>query len=87
MKKENLEQLSDDELRATFRKHNIRGVIISLTLLIIFLFFYLVPLGIRPGDLNIIFISLMIISLGFALWYNISKRKYFSEFKRRETSF
>ncbi|MFP4091596.1 MAG: hypothetical protein ACLFUB_01230 [Cyclobacteriaceae bacterium] len=87
MKKTKLEQLSDEELRKEFRQHNIRGVFLSLLLLGIFLLLYLVPLGIDPALLNNIFIVLILFSAGFGLWYNLRKRKYFKEFRRRNTKF
>lgn len=87
MNKEQLEKLSDEELRAAFRKHNINGIIISLGLLGIFLLAYFVPLGIDAQLMYYGFIVLVILSAVFGLWYNISKRKYYREFRRREIGF
>jgi preprotein translocase subunit SecD len=83
MNKEEIQQLSDEELSSAFRKHNIRGIIISLALLALFLLIYYVPLGIDAGIMNTVFIVLIVLSAGFGLWYNLSKRKYFREFRRR----
>lgn len=87
MNKEKLQQLSDEELRKEFRTHNIRGIIISLALLAIFLVIYFIPLGIDSDLQYNLFIGLIILSAGFGLWYNISKRKYYKEFGRRDTHF
>lgn len=87
MDKEQLQQLSDTELRNAFRKHNINGIIISLALLGIFLIAYLLPLQIDPQLKYYGFLSLIVLSAGFGLWYNISKRKYYREFRRREIGF
>lgn len=87
MKKEQLERLSDEELRTAFRKHNINGIIISLTLLAIFLLAYFVPLGIAPQIIYYGFIILVVLSAVFGLWYNISKRKYYREFRRRQIGY
>ncbi|MDF9797103.1 hypothetical protein OKW21_002366 [Catalinimonas alkaloidigena] len=87
MNKEQLEQLSDEELRASFRKHNINGIIISLALLGIFLLVYFIPLGISPELMYYLFLGLIVLSAGFGLWYNFSKRKYFKEFRERDIRF
>lgn len=87
MNKEQLERLSDEELRTAFRKHNINGIIVSLVLLTIFLLAYFVPLGIDPQLTYYGFIILVILSAIFGLWYNISKRKYYREFRRRQIGF
>lgn len=87
MNKNELQQLSDEELRQAFRKHNIRGIIISLSLLAVFLVIYFVPLGIGSELQYNIFIGLIILSAGYGLWYNLSKRKYFREFRNRGTRF
>ena len=85
MNNEELHQLSDEELRKAFQKHNIRGIIISLSLLAIFMFLYFFPLGI-DGDLRYnLFIGLVVLSAIYGLWYNISKRKYYREFRKRDT--
>lgn len=87
MNREELKQLSDGELRQAFRKHNIRGIIISLSLLAVFLVIYFIPLGIGADLQYNLFIGLIILSAGFGLWYNISKRKYYKEFGRRDAHF
>jgi len=87
MNKEELQQLSDEELRQAFRKHNIRGIMISLSLLAIFLVIYFLPLGIGAELQYNLFIGLIILSAGYGLWYNLSKRKYFREFRDRGTRF
>ena len=87
MKKEEIQQLSDDELRQAFRKHNVRGIIISLSLLAIFLVIYFLPLGIGEALQYNLFIGLIVLSAVYGLWYNISKRKYYREFSRRDAHF
>ena len=87
MQKQGLQNLSDDELRAKFRQHNIRGMVISISLLAIFLFLYFVPLDLDPDIKYNVFIVLIVASGAFGLWYNISKRKYFKEINRRGTHF
>lgn len=87
MNKSRLQQLSEEELRQEFRKHNIRGIIISLSLLAVFLIIYFIPLGIDPDLQYDLFIGLIVLSAGYGLWYNLSKRKYFKEFRRRNKSF
>jgi Kef-type K+ transport system membrane component KefB len=87
MNKDELSQLSDEELRREFRKHNIRGIIISLVLLAIFLVIYFLPLGIDADLQYNLFLGLIVISAVFGLWYNISKRKYYREFRDRNTGF
>ncbi len=87
MNKEKLQQISDDELRQEFKKHNVRGIIISLSLLAIFLVIYFIPLGIDADLQYDLFIGLIVLSAVYGLWYNISKRKYFKEFRRRDTRF
>lgn len=87
MNKEQLKELSDEELRSAFRKHNMQGIVISLSLLVIFMVIYLVPLGISPELMYYLFIGLIALSASFALWFNFSKRKYFREFRARKTHY
>jgi len=87
MNKEELQQLNDDELRGAFRQHNIRGIIISLALLAIFLLLYFIPLGLNEQLEYNIFLILIVLSAAFGLWYNLSKRKYYREFRRRRIGF
>lgn len=87
MNKEKLQQLSDEELRREFKKHNVRGIVISLSLLAVFLVIYFIPLGIDADLQYDLFIVLIVLSAVYGLWYNISKRKYFKEIGRRNTHF
>ncbi|WKN30879.1 hypothetical protein PZB74_18150 [Porifericola rhodea] len=86
MKKEDLQHLSDEELRQAFRKHNINGIVISLSLMAVFFILYLVPLGIGEVVLYSLFTVLVAASAIFGLWYNFSKRKYYREFRNRQSS-
>ena len=78
----NLTQFSDDELQARFRQHSLRGMIISLSLLVSFLllYFYADPENVV---ITTIFVIISVASIALALWYHVEKRKYFKEFKRR----
>ena len=81
----NLTQFSDDELQASFRKHSLRGMVISLSLLVSFLVLYY-----SAATSNIIvttvFVIISVASVALAIWYHVEKRKYFQEFKRRRNA-
>ena len=81
----NLAQFSDDELQARFRQHSLRGMIISLSLLVSFLLLYFYA---NPDNLiiTVVFAVISVASIAMALWYHIEKRKYFKEFKRRRNA-
>lgn len=81
----NLTQLSDDELRGRFRQHSLRGMMISLSLLVSFLLLYFYA---DPDNVIIttVFVVISVASIALALWYHIEKRKYFKEFKRRRNA-
>ncbi len=75
-------QFSDQELQARFRKHSIRGMVISLSLLVSFLilYFYADPANPVVTTLSVI---ISVASVGLAIWYHVEKRKYLKEFKHR----
>lgn len=77
-----LPRLSDQELQARFRKHSVRGMIISLSLLASFLILYFYA---DPDNPVVTTLSVIIsaASVGLAIWYHVEKRKYVKEFKRR----
>ena len=82
--KEKLMQLSDEELRQRFRQHSIRGMIVSLLLLVGFLLLYFFA----DSENTVIFIATVTIAVAsvlLAIWYHARKRQIFNEFKRRET--
>ena len=78
----NLTQFSDDELQARFRQHSLRGMIISLSLLVSFLLLYYYA---DPSNtvITTVFVVISVASVALAIWYHIEKRKYFKEFRRR----
>ncbi len=78
----NISALSDPELQARFRKHSVRGMIISLSLLVSFLILYFYA---DPGNPVVTTLSVIIsvASVALAIWYHVEKRKYIKEFKRR----
>ncbi len=81
----NLTQFSDDELQARFRQHSLRGMVISLSLLVSFLLLYFYA----DSDniiITTVFAVISIASIALALWYHLEKRKYFKEFKRRRNA-
>lgn len=83
--KEKLMQLSDEELRQRFRQHSVRGMIVSLLLLVGFLLLYFFA-----DSSNAIIIGatavIAVASVLLAIWYHARKRQIFNEFKRRQTS-
>ena len=76
------EHFSDQELQASFRQHSVRGMIISLSLLVSFLILYFYA---DPNNPVVTTISVIIsaASVALAIWYHVEKRKYVQEFKRR----
>jgi len=83
--KKKLMQLTDEELRLYFRKHSIRGMIISLLLLAGFLLLYFFA---DSSDSVVIGATVVIAtaSVLLAIWYHARKRQIFNEFKRRNTA-
>lgn len=83
--KEKLMQLSDEELRQHFRRHSVRGMIVSLLLLVGFLLLYFFA-----DSSNAIIIGATAViaaaSVLLAIWYHARKRQIFNEFKRRKTT-
>ena len=79
---EKFSSLSNDELQARFRKHSVRGMIISLSLLVSFLILYFYA---DPDNPVVTTLSVIIsaASVALAIWYHVEKRKYLKEFKRR----
>ena len=77
-----LAHLSDEELQAHFRQHSVRGMIISLSLLVSFLilYFYADPANPVVTTLSVIISAA---SVALAIWYHVEKRKYLKEFKQR----
>lgn len=84
--KQKLAEFTDEELRQRFRQHSIRGMIISLLLLVGFLMIYFFA---DTGNSIIIGVTVVIAvaSVLLAIWYHARKRQYFNEFKRRKISF
>ena len=78
----NLTQFSDDELQAQFRRHSVRGMIISLSLLVSFLLLYYYT-DTSNTMITAVFVVISVASIALAIWYHVEKRKYFKEFKRR----
>ena len=78
----NLTHLSDDELQANFRQHSLRGMVISLTLLVSFLALYYLA-DTSNTVVTAVFVVISVASVALAVWYHVEKRKYFKEFKRR----
>lgn len=81
----NLTQFSDDELQARFRQHSLRGMIISLSLLVSFLLLYYY-VDTSNVVVTSIFVVISVASVVLAVWYHVEKRKYFKEFKRRRNA-
>lgn len=77
-----LAQFSDDELQAQFRKHSLRGMIISLSLLVSFLLLYYY-VDTSNTVITTVFVVISVASITLAIWYHVEKRKFFKEFKRR----
>ena len=77
-----LPHFSDQELQVRFRKHSVRGMIISLSLLVSFLILYFYA---DPDNPVVTTLSVIIsaASVAMAIWYHVEKRKYIKEFKRR----
>ena len=77
-----LPHFSDQELQVRFRKHSVRGMIISLSLLVSFLILYFYA---DPDNPVVTTLSVIIsaASVAMAIWYHVEKRKYVKEFKRR----
>lgn len=73
---------SDQDLQARFRQHSVRGMIISLSLLVSFLILYFYA---DLGNPVVTTLSVIIsaASVALAIWYHLEKRKYLKEFKRR----
>ncbi|MEQ9443660.1 MAG: hypothetical protein RIG62_31765 [Cyclobacteriaceae bacterium] len=84
--KQKITELTDEELRQQFRQHSIRGMIVSLLLLVGFLLIYFFTDG---GNAIIIGVTVVIAtaSVLLAIWYHARKRQFFNEFKRRQTRF
>nr|WKN38884.1 hypothetical protein K4G66_09230 [Tunicatimonas sp. TK19036] len=84
--KQKLTEFTDEELRQRFRQHSIRGMIISLLLLVGFLMVYFFA-----DTSNSIVIGATVViataSVLLAIWYHARKRQFFNEFKRRQTKF
>ncbi|WKN40949.1 hypothetical protein [Tunicatimonas pelagia] len=77
-----LQQLTDEELRQQFRQHSIRGMIVSLLLLVGFLLLYFFA----DSENTVIFVVTIVIataSILLAIWYHARKRQIFNELKRR----
>ncbi len=74
--------IPDNELRTRFRKHSVRGMIISLSLLVSFLILYFYA---DPDNPVVTTLSVIIsaASVALAIWYHVEKRKYLKEFKQR----
>ncbi len=79
-----LEQQSNEELRASFRQHTMRGLVISVSLLVVFCIFYFVPMDMQPEAFNFVIIAIAVVSVSLAIWYHLGRRKYYKEFKRRD---
>ena len=84
--KQKLTEFTDEELRQRFRQHSIRGMIISLLLLVGFLMVYFFA-----DTSNSIVIGATVViataSVLLAIWYHARKRQFFNEFKRRQSKF
>ena len=81
----NLTQLTDDELQASFRQHSVRGMIISLSLLVSFLLLYFYADS-ENVVVTAVFTIISVASVVLAIWYHVQKRKYFKEFQRRRSA-
>lgn len=75
--------LSDESLRRAFRKHTIRGLIASLMLLVLFVLFYIFPVIHEPEVARIVMLFIAVVSVAFAVWYHLGRRRYYKEFRRR----
>ena len=80
-----LTQYSDEELQTRFRQHSLRGMIISLSLLVSFLLLYFYADSTNTV-VSTVFVVISVASVGMAVWYHLEKRKYFKEFKRRRSA-
>lgn len=83
MNNNSLARLTDEELRQAFRKHTIRGLVVSILLLVIFLIIYFTPLETQPAIFSTVIIAIAVISVALAIWYHIGRRRYYKEFRRR----
>lgn len=77
-----LTQYSDEELQSRFRQHSLRGMMVSLALLVSFLVLYFYADSTNTV-VTTVFAVISVASIGMAIWYHLEKRKYFKEFKRR----
>ena len=80
-----LTHFSDDELQTRFRQHSLRGMIISLSLLVSFLMLYYFA-DTSNTLITTVFVVISVASIALAIWYHLEKRKYFNEFKRRRNA-
>ncbi len=86
MSSEPFSDLSDEALRQAFRKHTMTGLIASLTLLVVFVIIYFVPLNIPSETARIVTLIIAAASVIFAVWYHLGRRRYYKEFRRRNMS-